>query len=177
MRRLRAALLSSPLRERQDARVLVVIWLHCYPLCREFGVHSYPLPLHLPRFSPPRTYTRTHTYVLMPYSLFPFSKLCLVLSESLFLVSRLLFSFDTCTGIRIRNVHHFVQLPTLLLVPAILGPVKSRLLCILWNYIFSLDFTFGENMPVRSPAIFASERALSSLLRFYLSPFFYCFSR
>lgn len=50
---------------------LVVIWLHCYPLCREFGVHSYPLPLLLPHFSAAKhAHVNTHTHIYIPISRF-----------------------------------------------------------------------------------------------------------
>lgn len=140
----------SPLRERQT-RVLVVIWLHCYPLCREFEVHSYSLPLLLPRFSFAK-YTHTFPYhtccFRSPeatsgsfYSPPPIPSLCL--SLSLFSISLPVFT--------IRNVHHPVQAccsPPLLDLATQIGEVSTLL-----HEITSLplDFTSGENMPVRSP--------------------------
>lgn len=139
MRRLRAALLSSPLRSAKGRTLAFSSWSG-YIATRYVESSEYILTrsLRTPRASPLREHTPVyiHTFSCHTRSSRSRSSARFSLSESLFLVSRPLFSFDTCTGIRIRNVHHSVQLPTLLLIPAILRSVKSRLLCILWNYIF-----------------------------------------
>ena len=146
--------LSSPLRERQT-RVLVVIWLHCYPLCREFGVHSYSLPLLLLHFSFAKC-THTFQYHTCFFHSSEAWSLCLPpLSALLLSLSLSLFS---------------------IFLPVFILHITSKLFDLLfsepgntdwwglnsfaWNYIST--FMSGENMSVRDRlVIFALARALA----------------
>lgn len=153
---------------------LVVIWLHCYPLCREFGVHSYPLPLLLPRFSAARhAHVNVHThnsriFAPMPCTYSPLVLRAACFSHSSFISLSLFPSFLFLSALLSLSLSGVLALvvplcrykPYVTYItprprascsppwpgPAIqIGEVPAPL-----HEITSLllDFTFAENMPV-----------------------------
>lgn len=151
---------SSPLRfAKGRPEVPVVIWLHCYPLCREFGVHSYSLPLLLPRFSFAK-YTHTFPYHTCSFRSPEAAWFSLPPPPFLFSLSLSLFSI-TLPVFDVRNVYHPVQAscsPPLLDLATQIGEVSTLL-----HEITSLPLDLPEKIcQFDRPVIFAPAHALAT---------------
>lgn len=132
-----------------------MIWLHCYPLCREFGVHSYLLPLLLPRFSFAK-YTHTFPYHTCSFRSPEAAWFSLPPPPSPSSLSSIPLPVFT-----VRNVHH-PKLPALLLCWTWQHKsVRSRLFCMklhLYLWILRPEKICQFDRPV----IFAPAHALAT---------------